>query len=464
MRLRLWRRLSARIVAASILCGIVGFLSLQLTGGFVLREAMMRSTIPVLSYLWTQYEHTRCEADPAAWTLSLTPGASAFAYDGDSRRSPNPAAPPLDVDLLDAVPAPPDVPVAVRVNAWRGGAAVMRSGARGPCAIVQTTWTPRLPAPYVVVAALPGTLAAAALGFFFVVRPLTTRIARLRGAAEQVGHTGVYASAERDAHDELGEVSASLDKAHARIVGDTERIEQRRLDLQRHLDDVTHDLRTPLASLQIALEQAADATVDESVRELVGSALRDAVYLGALTSNLRLASQLREGWDPLASNPTVDLCDIVARVASRARVFARRRGIALEVAVPDGELDVRCDSVAAEQAVTNIVENAIAYGEPGGHIAVVLDQEDASFSLVVEDDGPGVAPTELPRLGERTFRSDEARQRDPRGSGLGLAITNEVCARCGWKLSFEAAEPKGLRVSIRGLVLAVRLAHRPSAT
>jgi signal transduction histidine kinase len=411
-----------------------------------------------------QYEHARCESDPPAWTLSVTTGASAFAYDGESHLSRNPAAPPLDIELLDAEPIAPDLPVAVRASGWRGGAAVMRSSARGPCAIVQTTWTPRLPAPYVVGAALPGALAAAALGFFFVVRPLTTRIARLRGAAERVGDAAAYVPAERDARDELGEVSASLDKAHARIVGDTERIEQRRLDLQRHLDDVTHDLRTPIASLQIALEQAADATGDVTVRELVGSALRDAVYLGALTSNLRLASQLREGWDPLASNPSVDLCDIVTRVASRARVFARRRGIALEVAVPDGELDVRCEAVAAEQAVTNIVENAIAYGEPGGHIAVVLEHEDATFALCVEDDGPGVAPTELPRLGERTFRSDDARQRDPRGSGLGLAITNEVCTRCGWNLSFEAADPKGLRVSIRGAVVAARPPQRTSAT
>jgi signal transduction histidine kinase len=448
--LRIWRRLSARIVAASIVCGIVGFLSLQLVGGFALREAMKRSSIPILAYLWTEYEHARCDADPSTWALSVAPGTSAYAYDGVTLTSRNPNAPPLDRALLDAPPFAPDAPVAVRASSWRGGAAVMRSAPRGACAIVQATWTPRLPAGYVFASAVPGALIAAALGFFFVVRPLTTRIARLRGAAERVGDTTAYAPAERDAHDELGEVSASLDKAHARIVGDTERLEQRRLDLQRHLDDVTHDLRTPIASLQIALEQAADATIDATVRELVGSALRDAVYLGALTSNLRLASQLREGWDPLASNPRVDLCVLVARVASRARVFARRRGIALDVAVPDGALDVRCEAVAAEQAVTNVVENAIAYGEPGGHIAIVLEREGGAFTLCVEDDGPGVAPTELPRLGERTFRSDDARQRDPRGSGLGLAITNEVCTRCGWRLAFETVEPKGLRVSIRG--------------
>ena len=76
------------------------------------------------------------------------------------------------------------------------------------------------------------------------------------------------------------------------------------------------------------------------------------------------------------------------------------------------------------------------------------------FSLVVVDDGPGRLPAELPRLGERTFRSDEARQRDPSGSGLGLAITSQICERCGWNLSFERQEPRGLSVKIAGPTIA----------
>jgi signal transduction histidine kinase len=122
----------------------------------------------------------------------------------------------------------------------------------------------------------------------------------------------------------------------------------------------------------------------------------------------------------------------------------------LDVARPDGALMVRCQPTAAEQAITNLVENAVAYGDPGGHVAVVLEWRGDRFSLVVVDDGPGVLPAELPRLGERTFRSDEARQRDPNGSGLGLAITSEICQRCGWSLSFARNEPKGLEVRIEG--------------
>jgi signal transduction histidine kinase len=206
--------------------------------------------------------------------------------------------------------------------------------------------------------------------------------------------------------------------------------------------------------VQLALERGSDVAADPALAELLHGALKDIVYLGGLTANLRLASQLRGGWSPAATVTPVDLRDTVERVAGRARILARRGGIALDVAVPDEPVPASCDPVAAEQAIGNVVDNAVAYGDRGGHVAVVLEWEGGRFLLRVEDDGPGVPAAELPRLGERTFRSDEARRRDPRGSGLGLAITTEVCERCGWALAFDSPAPRGLRVTIRGAVVA----------
>ncbi len=245
-----------------------------------------------------------------------------------------------------------------------------------------------------------------------------------------------------------------MDQAHARIRTDAEALESRQEDLERHLADVAHDLRTPIASLQIALAQAAERSSDPVLVELLRGSIRDVVYLAGLTANLRLAYQLRDGWNPGALGSSVDLGELAERVVARVRYFARNRGMSLEVARPDGPIVVTCHPTAAEQALTNLVENAVAYGNPGGHVAVVLEAGTRGFSLVVADDGPGVLPSELPRLGERTFRSDEARQRDPSGSGLGLAIASEVCAHCGWSLAFERIEPRGLSVVIRGAVAA----------
>jgi signal transduction histidine kinase len=450
------RGLTRSIVIGAVLCGIVGYAASRLILFGVWRQAIAILYFPLADYTFQRYERSRCEAAPPAWSGHLAYGARMYSYDRATLASPNPEAPPLRIDLWGQVAHGEEPPIAVDFGLLRaeGGALVLRGAESGPCAIVQATW-PRQPIEVAAIrsislGAVVVVAVAAALAFLLVVLPLLRRIERLRLAAERLGDAEAYVPAEAKARDELGQLSAALDRAHARIVVDAERLEQRRSDLQRHLADVAHDLKTPISSLHLALEQAVDANRDPDVGGLVARALDDAVYLAALTTNLRLASEIREGWDPGASSRTVDLTQTVEHVVGRARFFAKRKGIALEAAVPDGETLAQCDPVAAEQALSNVVENAVTHGDRGGHVAVVLHADGRSFVLSVADDGPGVPPAALPRLGERTFRSDEARERDPRGSGLGLAITSEVCARCGWKLSFDAEQPKGLRVTLTG--------------
>jgi signal transduction histidine kinase len=410
VRARAWRSrgLAVRIVLATALCAVLGFASSRFVWQLVTREAIARFSEPQSEYLYDTYERARCEAAPESWSVSLSRGARTYAYDAETLTSRNPGAPPLDRAVWARLPR--DAQERIAIDSYgstlaSGGVLVFRGSGQGPCAYLQTTW-PRQPLQgdflaWIPLGALFAAVAAAVLGFFVLVPPV-------------------------------------------------ERIVRSRQELQRHLADVAHDLKTPISSLHLALEQAIGANREDEVGELLSSALSDAVYLAALTSNLRLASEMREGWDPSASGAAVDLREVVDRVVTRARFFARRSGIALEAATPDGPIRVTCDLVAAEQALSNVVENAITHGDPGGHVAVLLETHEGQFVLTVADDGPGVPPAELPRLGERTFRSDEARQRDPRGSGLGLAITSEVCARCGWKLAFEREEPRGLRVTIRG--------------
>lgn len=396
-----------RVVVATVLCGVVGFACAPIISRLAVHQGMARFAEPLSDYVYRTYERARCERDPATWSMSLDHGARAYAYDADTLTSRNPQAPPLDRDAWDRARRSKDRS-AVRargITLDAGGALVFRAADEGPCAIVQTTWNvqamgfDRLTT--LSLGALLSAMIAGVVGFVLLARPLG-------------------------------------------------RVETRRAQLQRHLADVSHDLKTPIASLHLALEQAIDENHDAEVAPLLSAAMNDAVYLAALTANLRLAAEMREGWSPATRGVGVDLTDVVERVVTRARLFARRRGISLEAGLPDGATPTRCDPIAAEQAVSNVVENAITHGKEGGHVAVVLETSGRAFTLFVADDGPGLPPSELPRLGERTFRSDDARQRDPRGSGLGLAITHEVCARCGWTLAFEPEAPTGLRVTIHG--------------
>jgi len=402
------RTIARRVVIATALCALIGFFAAPL----VARTMAGRGDViwlqePLAEYLWRTYEGARCGAAPASWSMVMKHGARSYAYDAVTLTSLNPAAPALDRSVWERVTRGP------RRMAYQPRGAtlssesvvVFRATDRGPCAIVQTTW-PAQSVRSVIEAWLPlglvlAVVAAAAVGFFALALPLM-------------------------------------------------RVERRRAALQRHLADLSHDLKTPIASLHLALEQAIHGNRDPDVGPLLGAAMNDAVYLSALTANLRLATEMREGWNPGASAIGADLTDVVDRVVTRARLAARPRGVEIDVAVPDAAIATACDPIAAEQAVSNIVDNAITHGERGGHVAVMLESSPDGFTLTVADDGPGVPPDELPRLGERMFRTDDARQRDASGRGLGLAITHEVCKRCGWQLAFERESPRGLRVTIRG--------------
>ena len=454
--MRLWRGLGTRIVLSSVLCGLLGLAVAWLLIRHTTREAMQVGFAPYIHRSFDTHELARCESAPEKWAVVLESGGRLDAYDVATLRSRNPKSPPVDEALVGKIQSGEHTPVQLpRLGSDHGGVMALRGAPSGPCSLIQATWPPRTSVRrrllYWLLAGGVGVMAiAAALGVVAVVGPLTRRIDRLRAAAGRVGSPSGYASAADAKSDELGELSTILDDAHRRIRADAEMLEERQKALERYLTDVAHDLKTPIASLQIALEQAAHANRDDVIADILKGSLKDVVYLAALTTNLRLACQLRDGWDPGAGDAGVDLGEVVERVATRVRYFAKSRSITLDVARPDAPVYARCHSTAAEQVVTNLIENAVSYGNPGGHVAVVLDEQADRFSLKVVDDGPGVLPSELPRLGERTFRSDEARQREPNGSGLGLAITSEVCSHCDWSLSFAREEPGGLRVTIEG--------------
>ncbi|HEX7669358.1 MAG TPA: HAMP domain-containing sensor histidine kinase [Polyangiaceae bacterium] len=456
--MRLWRGLGARIVASSILCGLLGLFVAWMLGRHTARETMQVRFAPYIHRTFDASELARCEVRPETWGLLLDSGERLDAYDAATLRSRNAASPPLDLGLYHRLESGETAPVLLHRFGAERGTMVLRTAQSGPCSLIQATWATHSPSRrsvlyLLLLRALLVMALAAALGGAAVVVPLTRRIERLRGAASQVGSAVGYAPGGDVKKDELGELSAILDDAHARIRSDAQELEERQKALERYLSDIAHDLKTPIASLHIALEQATEQSRDPLLNDLLRASLKDVVYLSGLTENLRLACQLRDGWDPAAGSPTVDLAETVERVVFRVRYFARSRGITLDVARPDATVFVRCDATAAEQMITNLVENAVSYGNQGGHVAVLLEAHAGRFSLVVVDDGPGVEPSELPRLGERTFRSDEARQREPNGSGLGLAISSEVCTHCGWSLGFERQEPRGLKVTIAGATL-----------
>jgi signal transduction histidine kinase len=283
--------------------------------------------------------------------------------------------------------------------------------------------------------------------------PMVGRIRALTTDVRRSADTLYEAKVRADGSDEIAELARAFNEAGAKVRVQLGALEERDRTLRAFLADTTHDVMIPLTVLvghlsNLRKRLAAKGAVEEA--DLL-PALQEVQYLASLIHNLGAAAKLEAG-EPLVERHPVDLGALVERVVERHRPVAEPAGIAVEFGVPEGPVVVEGDVTLIEQAVSNIVHNAVRYNRQGGHVAVLLEETaaPAGFRLRVVDDGPGVPESELQRLGERRRRGDEARQRQPGGLGLGLHIAFGVAERHGFRMSLARSEYGGLEVTITG--------------
>jgi two-component system sensor histidine kinase BaeS len=324
----------------------------------------------------------------------------------------------------------------------------------GPCAIVmvERQVEDRLAEGAAVLFWGLAALFAAVLGAVLLVAgPMVRRIralgAQVKRASEDHYETEVAVSGS----DEIASLARDFNEAGGRVRRHVEAVEARRQSLRDFVAHTTHDVMIPLTVLQGHLseireqhEQGAAPTA-ESLR----GSLREAHYIGSLLHNLGAAAKLESG-NIEAAEDDVDLDRLIRRVAERHKPLARAGGIELEHASPDDPVHTRGDVTLIEQAVNNLVHNAVRYGSAGGHVSLLLATDEEHFTITVWDDGPGVSTEELARLSEPGFRASGARTREPSGAGLGLSIAHEVAKRHGFEIVFRRIDEGGLEATLRG--------------
>ncbi len=386
------------------------------------------------------------------------PALEIWAYGADFR-SANPRAPEFpaalraDLESGDAladlpwtVPAGQGVQVGVRYDGDEGDS---------PCAFLLVRRADRAP-PGALGDALLWSLAALAGGLVLAVLaaagPVVRRIRRLEGEVRRAAADGYATPVDGAGGDEVADLARAFNAAGGEIRERIRLLEERERTLREFVTHTNHDVMVPLTVLQGHLAEtreraAAGAPPDPaSLRE----AMEEAHYIGALLHNLAAAARLEAGGGELRRDP-VDLGSLVERVVARHRPLARPRGVDLDRAVPEAPVVTAGDVTLLEQAVGNLVHNAVRYGVEGGHVLVRLDVAPAGgFSLRVVDDGPGIPPEEIARITERSFRGGAARTREPDGQGFGLHIALEVARRHGFTLEIRRREPRGLQVELRG--------------
>ncbi|TNE50466.1 MAG: HAMP domain-containing histidine kinase [Deltaproteobacteria bacterium] len=395
-----------------------------------------------------------CRYNPKIWGMTTNNGSKLYTYDLRTLHSMNPSAPAIPKTLVEKI----------RQGAWHthsrfplirgGGILMVKLAEKGPCSLLFVQWrvSPftrfrRMGALFLVF--VLGLSMCLTMAYYGIVKPMLLRIEALAQIARNVGQKESLFQTTSVQRDDLRMIEEGLQLANQQIMLDKQRLAAKNQALSQHLADVAHDLRTPIASLQLALERLMQRQ-KESPQEELSIALADTVYLEHLTNNLSLATRLQEGLIPAEDRPPLDLRLVVERVAGRLRLLARDKGVSLDYACPDGPVCVPGQETLYERMLSNLVHNAVRYGNKGGHVVILLEVAGDSFTLQVMDDGPGVPPSEIPRLQGRMYRSNEARQRDSTGQGLGLAITHEICEILELSLQFSTVEPKGLCVTLQG--------------
>ncbi len=344
---------------------------------------------------------------------------------------------PLEADLAEGL-ASADFSSHRSVDGQRRVLALRVGEGRCSIIVVQRP-EPAQPALGVLLALIPALVAA--LIALLAAVPMVRRIRRLRHAVEGAGNIG------EEGHDEIAELSQVIEADRAALQDKVEALAKRDEALSRYVANTMHDVMIPLTVLQGHLVKLDELRSEDDTRR----ALEESHYIVSLLQNLSAAARL-EGAIPVRKIDGVNLGELVERVVARHAPIARAKGIALNHATPSDPVRINADPTLLERAMSNLVHNAVRYGSRGGHVAVVLSGG-KGWAFKVLDDGPGVSPEDLRKLGEARFRSDEARSRNPEGQGLGITITREVADHHNLELLFERGEgPEerpGLSVTIQ---------------
>ena len=213
---------------------------------------------------------------------------------------------------------------------------------------------------------------------------------------------------------------------------------------QRLLRDVSHELRSPLARLRVALELARRAPAETAALDRIE---REAERLDALVGQVLTLARLDAG-RVSPRRDALDLAGLLEEVCADAQFEASARGVTVERRI-SGQAPVQGDAALLRSALENIIRNAVHHTAVGSAVQVSLEATPAGLRLGVRDHGPGVPAADLPRLFEPFFRVQQARERATGGHGLGLAIARRALTVHGGELTARNHPDGGLELLVR---------------
>jgi signal transduction histidine kinase len=318
---------------------------------------------------------------------------------------------------------------------------------------------------YIIQGALTGfgliLLVVAGLGLLLF-RRLTQRLRNMQNVVAAFEQGDFDQRIDEGSSDEIGQLAACFNRMADTLVDTMEELRQADRMRRELVANVSHDLRSPLASIQGYLETVhmKDGSLDPEERQrYVKTALRNAQRLNDLVGELFELSKL----ETEQVEPTIEsfpIAELVQDIVMQYEPQAETHEIDLQAELPERHARVEADIGLVERALSNLIDNAIHYTPTGGQVRVRLDNQERAVCVEVEDTGPGIPEDDLPHIFERFYRVEKSRDREQGGAGLGLAIAKTILELHGRTLEVESTVGEG--TTFRFSLPLVATIERPS--
>ncbi|HEX4653144.1 MAG TPA: ATP-binding protein [Candidatus Udaeobacter sp.] len=260
--------------------------------------------------------------------------------------------------------------------------------------------------------------------------------------AKEASHIDLHAVATTN---EAGEITGALVLFHD--ITDLKKTDQVRRDF---VANISHELRTPLSILRGYIETLLDhpQTSARELSRILGVMDRHSKRLDMIVEDLLTLAQL-ESANPNLQLANVDLASFLGEIVRDWEKKLTGKQLEVSVHVSQDLAPIRADRMRLQEALYNLLDNAVKYSHENGRIRLAARQRDGEIELSVSDNGVGIHKDNLPRIFERFYRVDKARTQDKiPGTGLGLAIVKHVAQRHGGRVEAESEVRKGTTIRV----------------
>ncbi len=245
--------------------------------------------------------------------------------------------------------------------------------------------------------------------------------------------------------DELGSLLWEVYRTGQKLENEIQDFKERESYRREFIGNVSHELKTPIFSVQGFAETLLDGALDDEEvnRTFLEKILRNVTRLENLARDLSAITKIETGELEMSKEP-FDVADVFQEVQESLELKANEKDIALHSDVEDELPAVYGDRGRIRRVIVNLVDNAIKYNEAGGTVTLHAQaQSGDEVELRVVDDGIGIPDRHLPRLTERFYRVDKSRSRNQGGTGLGLAIVKHILAAHDRSLNVDSTQGEG---------------------